>query len=162
MTRKRTHLFFLTLIAVMFALAAVPPALKSNPQEEAVAVKHPIVSTPEKTLTTILSAYIDRDAKTVLAYVHPAIQKNPDRMARWSDMVQRLTTDRMHVLRIVEVRLVSVSTRRADRVATLVAKIERTPGFPGGKDVGNNVREYHWSLVQLGGKGPWYHDGGGF
>lgn len=162
MTRYVTFLFLITLAGVLFSPLAWANPAEANSQGSTATGVHPMVLTPEKTLTTILNAYIHRDPATVLAYVHPVIQKNPDRMARWADLVQHLTTDRLHVVSIVEVRVVGVTARGKDRVASLVAKVQTTAGFGGGKDLGDNVREYQWSLVQLGGKGPWYHDGGGF
>jgi len=124
--------------------------------------RHPLELTPEDTLRTLLEAFIRRDIETVLAYYHPSVRANPERIARIRQGMGSYMTDRKHVKRIVEIRLDKITASGEDKVATLWAKIETTPRFSGVLDLGGNVREYRWVLRQLKGKGPWFHDGGGF
>ncbi len=157
-----------SIIAIIHAvLGGVPASVEKfhyNPpaQRPPKGVRHPLRLTPEDTLRTILEAYIARDIETVLAYLPPVIRENPERMAQFREIWSSYMTDERHVKRIVEIRLDKITSVGEDKVARLWAKIETTPRFSGAPDLGGNIREYRWALRQLKGKGPWFHDGGGF
>lgn len=154
---------WLVLMLVTFSLVViVAPVGVCSSQVSQKEVRHPLELTPEQTLKTLLEAFIARDIERALAYVHPVLHDNPERIARLREGWGSYMTDRKHVKRIVEIRLEAITARGEDKVATLWTKIETTPRFSGVPDLGGNVREYRWSLRQLKGKGPWFHDGGGF
>ena len=117
---------------------------------------------PEDALRALLDAYIKRDPQAVLAYAHPVVRKNPDRMARWEISIRSRMRDDSHVIRVHEIRLERLEARGADQVATLHAVIETTPRFCHSQAVGNNLCAFSWSLIQINKQGLWYHFGGGF
>jgi hypothetical protein len=151
-------------VAVLREVTASAEKLNHHPlvQMSPAGARHPLKLTPEETLRTILMAYVARDIETVLAYLPPVARANPERMTRLREQWGYYMTDQAHVKRVVEIRLDKVTSSGKDRVAVLWTKIETTPRFSGVPDLGGNIREYRWVLRQAEGKGPWFHDGGGF
>lgn len=117
---------------------------------------------PSETLMRILDAYVQFDVETVLSHIHPNTRKNAERMAGWRDFVARSCTRENHVIEVVGVKLVELSSKDGNVIAKLLASVRTTPGFSGRQLSTDGTREYEWSLIQLDGTGPWYHYGGGF
>ncbi|MEI6567758.1 MAG: hypothetical protein WCR20_13860 [Verrucomicrobiota bacterium] len=117
---------------------------------------------PEDTLNQLLTAYIDRDVDTIMKLMPPALQNNPERLERVRSAVATATTDTRHVIRISELKLQKTELRKEDLVATLIAKVQTTPGFSGAPAARGEIREYRWYLVQFKCTGPWYFNAGGF
>ena len=117
---------------------------------------------PSETLVRILDAYVRFDVETVLSHIHPNTKKDDERMASWRDFVSRSCTRENHVIEVVGVKLLDVTSKERNMFARLLATVRTTPGFSGRPISAEGTREYEWSLVQLEGTGPWYHYGGGF
>jgi hypothetical protein len=110
----------------------------------------------------LLTAYIDRSPEGVVTYMHPLVRKNPEKVAFDLSRIRRLMTDEWHVEDILAIDKRGDELKNGDRVVLFLVKIRTTPNFPGSPELGSDIRQYRWSLVQIGGKGPWYHFGGGF
>ena len=124
--------------------------------------KHPSELSPSDTLVRILDAYVRFDVETVLSHIHPNTKENDERMASWRDFVSRSCTRENHVIEVVGVKLLDVTSKERNMIARLLATVRTTSGFSGRPISADGTREYEWSLVQLDGTGAWYHYGDGF
>ena len=122
--------------------------------------KDPSELSPSDTLVRILDAYVRFDVETVLSHIHPNTKEDDERMAKWRDFVSRSCTRENHVIEVVGVKLLDVTSKERNMIARLLATVTTTPGFSGRPISADGPREYEWSLVQLDGTGPWYHYGG--
>jgi len=136
--------------------------------ENAKVVSHPVVTTPEKTVEIFLNAFIEKDIKTVMAYV-PVPGDDDAKKKREAFKVNALEhmTEKKHVVRIIAIEVEKLEFQKSRKIAHVVAKIEFSPDFIGhGIEVtdaeGKHSSIFRWNFSQENNNDPWMYMEGGF
>ena len=147
---------------IFYRATTIEPTPDLDEVRKKIEGRHPKRMSPEKTLETYLNAFIARDIDTVMAYYQGSSEWQEKMKQNWQDLM----TEKKHIKRIVNVRLIKTWRENGRRTAELSGEFVATWFFKGSNILssllGNHSIKRKWKFYQARKNGPWYYNEGGF